>query len=179
MSKTGEWIINTVETISEKTGYSFKFLMEQYFEIADVERVEGSPLAELEARAFAKQWGTPDESAEQTDDGDKHGEIHITLNIDTSMLEEAEKDLAEMRKSLHGIMRAAERAEHREAKQVGHAMMFDQSTGKLSYADAETSKIRKHNHDTLWAVLAGFTACAVLMSVFGLIIIGILSYARG
>ena len=61
-----------------------------------------------------------------------------------------------------------------EAYRMRHAPLC-----MLDNTESETAKIRKHNHDTLWAVLAGFTACAVLVVVFGLIIIGILSYARG
>jgi len=183
MSKTGEMIINTVEAISKKTGYSFKFLMEQYFEIADVERVEGSPLAELEARAFAKQWGAPDEARDKgtrleteqdIEDAmrlfrgkggkkDAAGKVFVKVEVDTSEIDKARAHLLAMRDNAEELSR-----------EIGRV-----NKEKTSFADQETTKIRKHNHDTRWAVLAGFAACAVLMSAFGMIIIGILSYARG
>lgn len=54
---------------------------------------------------------------------------------------------------------------------------FDGLPATVTILDPETTMIRKHTHDTLWAVMLGFGACAGL--VIGMIIIGVLSYARG
>ena len=56
---------------------------------------------------------------------------------------------------------------------------FDGRPVSITIIDSETTKIRKHTHDTLWAVMLGFGACAGLVVVIGMIIIGVLSYARG
>lgn len=109
---------------------------------------------------------------------DAVGAVRTIFDIDTSKLDKGREELDRLRNELHGIRRAAERAEHRAAKEQKCNAIYDHLTERISYIDPETAKIRKHNHDTLWAVLAGFTACAVLMVVFGLIIIGILFYAR-
>lgn len=45
--------------------------------------------------------------------------------------------------------------------------------------ETETTKIRKHNHDTLWAVLAGFAAASGLMVIMAAIVLAILSFTRG
>lgn len=56
---------------------------------------------------------------------------------------------------------------------------FNGLPASIKIIDTETAKIRKHTHDTLWAVMLGFAACAGLVIVIGLIIIAVLSYARG
>ena len=56
---------------------------------------------------------------------------------------------------------------------------FNRLPASIKIIDPETTKIRKHTHDTLWAIMLGFAACAGLMIVIGLIIIAVLSYARG
>jgi hypothetical protein len=66
-----------------------------------------------------------------------------------------------------------------EMSSVRATPLFDAIDAKISIIDPETTKIRKHTHDTLWAVLAGFAACVILVVVLGLIFIAVLSYARG
>ena len=50
---------------------------------------------------------------------------------------------------------------------------------RFQMLDSETTKIRKHTHDTLWAVMLGFSACAGIVAIVIMMLIGLLSYARG
>ena len=174
MSKTGEWIVGSIERLAAETGYPFRFLMVKYFAQIHALEAVGSdeyPLEVLAARAKEREFVLSDEDAEikgmrreteqdiedvmrlfcgDRESGDGTRAVRYDIVVDTSALEKGSRELSLIKKKLTTIK-----------------------------DDHETAKIRKHNHDTLWAVLAGFVACGALVVVFGLIIIGILSYARG
>lgn len=167
MSRTGMQIINTIDQISTHTGYPFKFLMEQYFAIVnELERIDGrdDPIELLEQRAGAGEWVLPDEYKEQTHDPKKPSKFKI--NVDTTSLLKGRDQLRECRDGLRHISGLT-------------SVCLSDAPPLIKVFDPETTKIRKHTHDTLWAVMLGFAACAGLVIVIGLIIIGVLSYARG
>ena len=76
-----------------------------------------------------------------------------------------------------GRLRWIESACHTAARN-GFGYIIHQPMRMPDMLESDTSKSRKHNHDTLWAVLAGFAACLALMVVGGLMVIAVLSYAR-
>jgi len=111
MSKTGAWVINCVETISKKTGYSFKLLLEKYFDIIDEiahdgERADESPLATLEERAFAKAYEQPTEKPFEGGGGAKFIVGNIGKEI-VLTLPRLETETERIRKHVHDTLFAA------------------------------------------------------------------------
>lgn len=151
MSKTGEWIVSNIESLANETGYPFRFLMGKYFATISALESIGS---ESDPMSVLKVRA-------------RDGEFVIPNDYDKDAGSNAsEKPNGQDDKNNY-------------AAPNGFGYIIHQPIRMMEQPDIDTTKIRKHTHDTLWAVLAGFIAGGVLFTVFGMIVIGILSYARG
>jgi len=110
------------------------------------------------------------------------GSVHVKINVAATDLDKAFLKLRRIERKaiqLRGLIPNNEAGFTKACAHPSKTMIFDHTSGRITHVDPETTKIRKHTHDTLWAIMLGFAACAGLVIVIGLIIIAVLSYARG